>query len=109
VVNSSAGAVEHMVIALTPNLARALEQAKRAGYWVVGLDAEPPATSIYGTDIPEPSLLVVGSEGSGIGPGLLKHCDLVVCLPMLGQVASLNAAVAGSVALYELLRRRLPG
>ncbi|HEU5422043.1 MAG TPA: 23S rRNA (guanosine(2251)-2'-O)-methyltransferase RlmB, partial [Nitrolancea sp.] len=108
VVNSSAGAVEHVAIARVPNLARALDETKEAGYWAVGLAAEPPAESIFRSDIPEPALLIVGSEGGGIGPALRKHCDLLVQLPMLGKVESLNAAVAGSVALYELLRRRLP-
>ncbi|HET7034728.1 MAG TPA: 23S rRNA (guanosine(2251)-2'-O)-methyltransferase RlmB, partial [Thermomicrobiaceae bacterium] len=107
VVNSSAGAVEHVAVARTPNLARAVDEAKEAGYWVVGLAAEPQAEPIFRADIPTPALLLIGSEGGGIGPSLLKHCDLLVRLPMLGNVESLNAAVAGSVALYELLRRRL--
>jgi 23S rRNA (guanosine2251-2'-O)-methyltransferase len=55
--------------------------------------------------IPEPVAIVVGSEGGGVSPGLKKHCDLLLSIPMVGRVASLNAATAGSIALYEVLRR----
>ena len=107
VVNASAGAVEHVPVALAANLGRAIEQAKAAGYWAIALEAGEGATPLFTTDIPEPALLVVGSEGQGVSPSILDHADLKVALPMLGRVESLNAAVAGSIALYELLRRRL--
>ena len=107
VVNASAGAVEHLPVALVANLGRAMEQAKAAGYWAIALDAEADAQPLFATEVPEPTLLVVGSEGHGVSPSVVDHVDLVVSLPMLGRVESLNAAVAGSIALYELLRRRL--
>lgn len=107
VVNASAGAVEHLNVARVTNLARALESCKEHGYWVVGLEGREDATPIFGSAVPEPTALLIGSEGRGIGPTLISHCDLVLRIPMVGKVASLNAAVAGSVALYELLRRRL--
>ena len=105
VVNASAGAVEHLRIATVPNLARALEALKGSGRWVAGLDAGQSATDIYATEIPTPTVLVVGAEGSGLGAHLRKHCDLLLALPMRGRVDSLNAATAGAIAIYELLRR----
>lgn len=105
VVNASAGAVEHLHIARVPNLARALDGIKERGWWVVGLAAGPDAVALFTANLPSPITLVVGSEGSGIGPNVARRCDLMVSLPMRGVVASLNAATAGSIALFELLRR----
>jgi 23S rRNA (guanosine2251-2'-O)-methyltransferase len=107
VVNASSGAVEHLAVAQVTNLARAAEAIKEAGYWITALESSPEASTLFSADIPEPTALLIGSEGRGIGTALLAHCDAVVDLPMNGRVASLNAAVAGSVALYELLRRRM--
>ena len=105
VVNASAGAVEHLRVAAVPNLARALEALKGSGRWVAGLDAGAGATNIFATEIPTPAVLVVGAEGAGLGANLRKHCDLLLALPMRGRVDSLNAATAGAIAIYELLRR----
>lgn len=105
VVNASAGAVEHLQVAEIPNLAQALEALKGSGRWVVGLDGGPRSSDLYSTTVPTPAALVVGSEGNGLSSLLRKQCDLLLALPMRGKVASLNAATAGSIALYELLRR----
>jgi 23S rRNA (guanosine2251-2'-O)-methyltransferase len=105
VVNASAGAVEHLRVAAVPNLTRALESLKGSGRWVAGLDAGASAKDIFATDIPTPAVLVVGAEGAGLGTNLRKHCDLLLALPMRGRVESLNAATAGAIAIYELLRR----
>ena len=105
VVNASAGAVEHVRIATVPNLAQALETLRGGGRWIVGLDTGPGATNLFTTAIPTPTVLVVGAEGPGLSPLLRKRCDLVVSLPMVGKVASLNAATAGAIGLYELLRQ----
>jgi 23S rRNA (guanosine2251-2'-O)-methyltransferase len=105
VVNASAGAVEHLRIAQVVNLARAVDQMREYGYWVIALEPGPAAQSLFETDVPTPALLIVGSEGRGMSPLLLERADLQVALPMRGRVTSLNAAVAGSIALYELLRR----
>lgn len=105
VVNASAGAVEHLTVARVPNLARALDNLKEAGRWAVALDGGPGSVDLYDTEVPTPLALVVGSEGSGIGPNVARRCDLTVSLPMRGKVASLNAATAGAVALFELLSR----
>ncbi len=107
VVNASAGAVEHLRIARVTNLARSLATCKEVGYWALALEHQENARSIFVESLPDPAVLLIGSEGKGVGPALLRHADLVVSIPMEGRIESLNAAVAGSVALYELLRHRL--
>jgi 23S rRNA (guanosine2251-2'-O)-methyltransferase len=108
VINASSGAVEHLRVAVVTNLARALEAIKRSGRWVIGLDAGPDARDLYRTEIPLPAALVVGTEGAGLGSHLRSQCDLLLALPMRGRVSSLNAATAGAIALYELMRREEP-
>lgn len=109
VVNASAGAVEHLPVARVVNSSRAVEQAKERGYWAIGLAVGENSLPIFSADLPEPALLIVGAEGRGISPTLTRHLDVIVEIPMLGRIDSLNAAVAGSVALYELVRRRFGG
>ncbi len=99
VVNSSAGAVEHLHIAEVGNLVQALEQLKNAGAWIVGLDMGAEAVPLPRADLSGSLVLVVGAEGSGLTRLVRKHCDWLLSIPMYGSVASLNAAVAGSVAL----------
>jgi len=104
---ASAGTVERLRVARVTNLVRALEQLKAAGVWVVGLDAAAPQR--YDTvDASGPTALVVGSEEQGLGRLVRQTCDFVVSLPMEPGVESLNAAVAGSIVLYEYYRQRLP-
>ena len=103
---SSAGAVEHLAICQVPNLGRALQELKELGVWVMGLEAHG-GVPIDEADLRGPIALVVGSEGAGLGRLLAERCDLLIHLPMPGPVESLNAAVAGSIALYEVFRRRL--
>jgi len=105
VVNASSGAVEHLRVARVPNLARAIEELKTAGWWAAALDIGNDSTDLFQTPIPTPVALVVGAEGEGVSPNVRRHCDLVLSIPMVGRVASLNAATAGSIALFELLRR----
>jgi len=106
VVNASAGAVEHLAIAQA-NLAQAIEEIKRRGIWVVGLDADPAGESVLDADLAGPLALVIGSEGEGLRPLVRKSCDRLVRLPMHGRIESLNAAAAGSIALYLVLRQRM--
>jgi 23S rRNA (guanosine2251-2'-O)-methyltransferase len=108
VVNASAGAVEHLQIAQS-NLAQGIEEIKRREIWVAGLDAGPDARPLFEADLTGPIAWVVGSEGEGLRPLVRKSCDVLYRLPMLGAVASLNAAVAGSIALYQVLFRRSAG
>jgi 23S rRNA (guanosine2251-2'-O)-methyltransferase len=105
VVNASAGAVEHLLVAQA-NLAQAIETIKQHGIWVAGLEATPEAQPLFEADLSGPLALVVGSEGEGLRPLVRKSCDFLFSLPMLGRVGSLNAAVAGSIALYAVLRAR---
>jgi 23S rRNA (guanosine2251-2'-O)-methyltransferase len=107
VVNSSAGAVEHLMVAQTPNLARALDKLEDSGRWIVGLDEDETSSSLFEADIPTPVVLVIGAEGTGLTNIVRKRCQVVLSLPMRGHVDSLNAATAGSIVLYDLLRREL--
>jgi 23S rRNA (guanosine2251-2'-O)-methyltransferase len=105
VVKTSAGASEHLLIARETNLTRTIEFLKRRNIWVIGLAGE--ARTLYTqADLTGPLALVVGSEGKGIGRLVREHCDLLIKLPMYGAINSLNAAVAGSIAVYEALRQR---
>ncbi|MHB1133049.1 MAG: 23S rRNA (guanosine(2251)-2'-O)-methyltransferase RlmB [Chloroflexota bacterium] len=104
----SAGAVEHLPVAQVTNLVRALEELKGQGLWVVGLDMQG-ARSFDEQDLAFPLVLVVGNEGKGISRLVRERCDLTVRLPMRGHVDSLNAAVAGSIVLYEAWRQRSRG
>jgi 23S rRNA (guanosine2251-2'-O)-methyltransferase len=104
--NASSGAVEHLQIAQVVNLARALEQLKQAEIWVAGLEDEAGAIPYDKANLTGRLAMVVGSEGPGLGRLVREKCDFFVILPMLGKIASLNAAVAGSIALYEALRQR---
>lgn len=106
VVRASAGATEHLAVATVVNLARTLRELKAAGLWIVGLDAgaEQPYDL---ADLTVPLAIVVGSEGKGLSRLVAEQCDLRVRLPMAGRTASLNAAVAGAILLYEAVRQRL--
>ncbi len=106
VVNASAGATEYLRVDIVTNLAQTLEQMKRENVWAVGLEAAPEALLYTEADLDRPLALVVGSEGSGISRLLREKCDFLIRLPMRGRIGSLNAAVAGSVALYEIARQR---
>lgn len=102
---ASAGAIEHLRIVRVVNLVRALHALQAAGLWVVGLDPDAPI-SYDQADLTAPLVVVVGSEGSGLGRLVSETCDVVVRLPMVGTTESLNAAVAGSIVLYEAVRQR---
>jgi 23S rRNA (guanosine2251-2'-O)-methyltransferase len=102
---ASAGAMEHMTVARVPNLSEAIRRLKDRGFWVAGLDRDQ-GSDIFDTSLPTPMALVVGSEGQGIRPLVKSRCDLLLAIPQEGHLNSLNASVAGAVALYELFRRR---
>lgn len=104
--NASAGAVEHMQICLANNLPRAVQELQEAGLWVYALQAEPEAVLYTQADLSGPLGLVVGSEGKGVGRLVRERCDGALEIPMLGKIESLNAAVAGSIVLYEVVRQR---
>ena len=106
VVNASAGAVEHLRVCLANNLPRAIETLQEEGLWVYALQSEPDATLYTSTDLRGPIGLVVGSEGRGVGRLVRERCDGAIAIPQVGKIESLNAAVAGSIALYEVVRQR---
>ena len=102
---ASAGALEHLTIAQAPNIAAALDQLKGLGFWIYGLDPRGP-TTYDAADYRRPVALVVGSEGPGLRRLVAAKCDMLLRLPLLGQVESLNVAVATSVCLYHATYRR---
>ena len=105
VVSASSGACEHLLVTQV-NLAQAIALLKEAGVWVVGLESGPRASLPGQVRLDGALALVVGSEGQGLRPLVRDSCDVLLRLPMRGQVASLNAAVAGSLALYMAFQAR---
>ncbi len=106
VVTASAGACEQTLIA-SMNLAQAIETLKKEGLWIIGLEGDPSATPIEQIKLNGPLGLVVGSEGEGMRELVRKSCDQLARLSMPGNFESLNAAVAGSIALYMASQKRL--
>ena len=106
VVKVSAGAVEHIPLAVVDNLADAIDLLKEAGFWVMGAD-DSASQTIYETDFTSAAAVVVGNEGAGIRPLVKKKCDVLFKIPSQGKIASLNASAAGAVTLYEVVRQRL--
>ena len=104
---SSAGALAKVQICQVTNLVEALKRLKEAGAWIFGAVKEARAQSIYQTDFNLPACLVVGNEGSGIRPLVQRHCDVLVSIPMAGEIDSLNSSVAAAVILFEMLRQSL--
>lgn len=102
---AAAGALAHLPVARVTNLVRSLQQAKQAGFWVLGLDADGEVELADSPLLDESVVVVVGSEGDGLARLTREACDAVVRLPMRGRVGSLNASVAAAVAMYEVLRR----
>jgi len=109
VVHISAGAAEHLLVARVTNLVRTIEALKEQEIWVIGLEAVPEAMPYHQVDLTIPLGLVIGSEGSGLRRLVRERCDLLMRLPMRGHIGSLNASVAGGIALYEVLRQRSTG
>jgi 23S rRNA (guanosine2251-2'-O)-methyltransferase len=101
VVNASSGASEHLLIAQS-NLSQAMDALKESEVWIVGLDQKgEPLHEKTNRHLQGALGLVVGSEGEGLHDLTRKKCDVLLKLPMSGQIESLNAAVAGSIVLYE--------
>jgi 23S rRNA (guanosine2251-2'-O)-methyltransferase len=106
VCRASAGAVEHLPVAVVTNLARYLEEIKsNDGLWVAGAVGET-GTPMWQSDLSGSLAFVFGAEGKGLRPLVRRSCDLEVSIPQLGEVESLNVSVAAAVLLYEALRQR---
>ncbi len=103
VVSSSSGACEHLQIARV-NLARAMQELKKSEVWIAGLENDAKARNIYTAELKPPLAITVGAEGHGLRRLVRETCDYLVRIPMQGSVGSLNAAIAGSIALYEARR-----
>lgn len=106
VAKASAGAVEYMKVAKVTNIAAAIEELKKKGVWVFGTAAEGSQV-LYRADLTGPAAIVIGNEGSGISRLVREKCDVMVHIPMSGQISSLNASNAASILLYEAVRQRL--
>jgi 23S rRNA (guanosine2251-2'-O)-methyltransferase len=102
---ASAGAVSHLPVARVVNLARAMEELKAAGYWLVGLDERADQHHAE-VDLTGPIGLVLGGEGQGLHELVRSRCDFLVSIPTAGPVRSLNVSVAAGIALFEVVRQR---
>jgi 23S rRNA (guanosine2251-2'-O)-methyltransferase len=106
VARASAGAVEHLPIAVVTNLARYLEEVKGADLWVYGAAGEAAARPMWDVDLAGGTAIVLGAEGKGLRPLVRRMCDALVAIPLHGAVESLNVSVAAAVLLYEARRQR---
>jgi 23S rRNA (guanosine2251-2'-O)-methyltransferase len=107
VAKTAAGAIEYLPIALVGGIPTALEQARRAGCWTIGLDVDAADRSLFDLDLADqPLVLVLGSEGHGLARLTTARCDVLVSIPMRGQIASLNVSAAAALACHEIARRR---
>ena len=105
VCRASAGAVEHLAVAVVVNLARYLNETKRGDLWAWAAAGDAD-TSLWDADLAGGTMLVFGSEGKGLRPGVRRACDDAFAIPLAGQVESLNVSVAAGIALFEAARRR---
>ena len=105
VCRASAGAVEHLPVAVVTNLARYLAEVKRDELWVYGAAAEGER-SLWEVDLGDGAVLVLGAEGKGIRPLVRRTCDAAVAIPLAGRIESLNVSVAAALLLYEARRQR---
>ncbi|MDU5148985.1 23S rRNA (guanosine(2251)-2'-O)-methyltransferase RlmB [uncultured Anaerococcus sp.] len=104
VYKTSAGAINNIKVYRVKNLTRSIKDLKDKGFWIYGLAGEADS-SIDKADLTGKVGLVVGNEGSGISRLVRDNCDMLVNIPMLGRVNSLNASVAAGISMYELLRQ----
>jgi 23S rRNA (guanosine2251-2'-O)-methyltransferase len=108
VAKSAAGALEHLPVARIGNVSQSLEDLKKRGFWIYGLDER--GEQLYSAvDYASPTVFVLGGEGHGLHQQVRKHCDIVVRIPMAGAISSLNVSVAAGVVLFEWRRRRVSG
>ena len=106
VAKASAGAMEYMKVARVTNINNAIAELKEKGVWVFGTAAEG-SIPMYKADLTGPAAIVIGNEGDGMSQLVRKNCDVMVHIPMKGQITSLNASAAASILLYEAVRQRI--
>ena len=102
---ASAGAVEHVPVAVVPNLARYLADVKGNDLWAYAADSEG-SVPMWETDLAGGVALVLGAEGKGVRPLVRRTCDAIVSIPLAGKVGSLNVSVAAALLMYEARRQR---
>ena len=105
VAKTSAGAVEYMPVARVGNMANTIRDLKERGVWVFGTAADA-RTDLYHADLKGPAAIVIGNEGQGMSRLVADSCDVLVSIPMKGNISSLNASAAASILLYEAVRQR---
>lgn len=105
VAKASAGAVEYMKVAKVSNINNAIAELKEKGVWIYGTAAEG-SVPMYKADLTGPAAIVIGNEGVGMSQLVRKNCDMLVHIPMKGQISSLNASAAAAILLYEAVRQR---
>ena len=105
VAKTSVGAVEYVPVARIGNIAQTIKELKQDGFWIIGADMDG-TLDYFDADLAGATVLVVGSEGRGISRLVRESCDILVRIPMLGRINSLNVSVAGAVLMYESLRQR---
>lgn len=103
---ASAGALEHVSLIRIVNMVRTMNALKEMGWWIVGMD-KAAEQSIFFSDLTGSVAVVVGGEEKGLRPLVKKHCDYLMSIPQTGPIGSLNAAVAGAIAMYEVFRQRI--
>ena len=102
---SSAGAIEHVPIARVGNIRETLDELKNRGLWIIGADLDSDKF-FYDVDLKIPIGIVIGNEGRGLRRLTREACDILVKIPMLGKIQSLNASVAGALLMYESIRQK---
>ena len=104
VAKTSAGAIEYVPVAKVTNIAKTIDELKKAGLWIACTDMD--GKSYFESDLKGPIALVIGNEGDGVGRLVKEKCDFTVSIPMLGKISSLNASVAAALFMYEVVRQR---
>jgi len=105
---TSAGALEHVLMARETNISNTIKALKKKGFWIVGTDMNE-GTPLFSSDLSGPVAIVIGGEEKGIRPLVKKNCDYLVTIPQEGNFNSLNASVAGAIVMYEAFRQRQLG
>lgn len=103
---ASAGALEHARLCIVTNLANTMKELKKNNFWTIGLD-QKATLPIFKSDMTGALALVIGGEDTGIRPLVQRHCDFMCSIPQTGPIGSLNASVAGAMAMYEAMRQRI--
>ena len=106
VVKTSAGATEHIKLCQVTNLAQALLQLKEEGYWIIGSSLSDDSKVYTEVDYKIPVALILGNEEKGIRKLTINNCDLLIKIPMMGKIQSLNVSVSAGIILFEILRQR---